>query len=150
MAASAEAPSLPMLLLAILQARGGMGTVREKVCQWALTQKRTLSGGGALEDGDHSLLEDGGKRGGALGPDVVAIEAAKHGGGWDGERQGVSMGADTKANALVRERPAYSSDCSVELPLRPSARAAAPLGPSSLSCRLRAWWRQVVRHVKGR
>ena len=51
---------------------------------------------------------------------------------------------------LVREGPAYSSDCSVELPLRPSARAAAPLGPSSLAPRLRAWWRQVVRHVKER
>jgi len=47
------------------------------------------------------------------------------------------MGADTKAKyALVREGPAYSSDCSVELPLRPSARAAAPFGPSPLSCRL--------------
>ena len=59
------------------------------------------------------------------------------------------MGADRKANALVPEGPAYSRDCSVELPLRPSARAAPPLGPSLLSRRLRAWWRQVVRHVKG-
>ena len=42
MAASAEAPSSPMALPEILQARGGMGTVREKACQWALTQKRTL------------------------------------------------------------------------------------------------------------
>ena len=44
----------------------------------------------------------------------------------------VSMGADRKANtqALWFERQtAYSSDCSVELPLRPSTRAAAALGP---------------------
>ena len=33
---------------------------------------------------------------------------------------------------------AYSSDCSVELPLRPSARVAAPLGPRLLFRRLRA------------
>ena len=40
MAASAEAPSAPMALSAILQAMGGMGKVRS-ACQWALTEKRT-------------------------------------------------------------------------------------------------------------
>jgi hypothetical protein len=33
-------------------------------------------GGGALEDGDHSLLEDGGERGGALGSDVIFLDTA--------------------------------------------------------------------------
>ena len=33
---------------------------------------------------------------------------------------------------------AYSNDSSVELPLRPSARLAAPWGPRELPCRLRA------------
>ena len=33
-----------------------MGTVREQPCQGALTERRTLSGGGALEVGDHRLL----------------------------------------------------------------------------------------------
>ena len=50
------------------------------------------------------------------------------------------MGADS----YFESRAAYPSDCSVELPLRPLARAAAPLGPRLLFRRLRAeecgWW----------
>ena len=41
-AASAEAPSSPILLHPRLRARSGMGMVREEACQRALTQKRTL------------------------------------------------------------------------------------------------------------
>ena len=37
-------------------------------------------GGGALQVGDLRLLEDGGERGGALGPDVVVVETADEGG----------------------------------------------------------------------
>ena len=49
----------------------GGGTVRGQVaCQRALTQKRTLWGGGALEVGDLRLLEDGCERGGALVSDA--------------------------------------------------------------------------------
>ena len=58
-----------------------MGTVRESVCQWALTQKRTLRGGGALEIGDLRLLENSSERGGALGPDFVPGETARGLGG---------------------------------------------------------------------
>ena len=111
-----------------------------------------LGGGGALEVGDHRLLEDGSKRGGALGSDVVASETESEGQDGNSERV-VSMGADRKANTqgLVRGRAAYSSDCSVELPLRPSARAAPPSGPRQLLHRLRAWeQRWVLRCVKGR
>ena len=57
------------------------------------------------------------------------------------------MGADRKANTRwlwFERQAAYSSDCSVELPLRPSARATPPLGPRPLLRRLRAeecgWW----------
>ena len=65
------------------------------------------------------------------------------------------MGADTNANTLrgwFERRAAYSSDCSVELPLRPSAIAAPPLSPSPLLSRLcrsgvRRW---VVSRVNGR
>ena len=39
---------------------------------------------------------------------------------------------------------AYLSDCSVELPLRPSAIAAPPSGPSWLRVRLRGWGRRWV------
>ena len=43
-----------------------------------MTQKRTL-GGGALQVGDLRLLQDGGERGGALGPDVIGLETARDG-----------------------------------------------------------------------
>ena len=66
--------------------------------------KANTRGGSALELGDSRLFEDGSERGGALGSDVVVIEAAKHGGGWGGERRGVSMGADTNANTVGRRR----------------------------------------------
>ena len=48
----------------------------ERQCQRALTRKRTLWGGGALEVGDLRLLEDGSERGGALVPNSVAKETA--------------------------------------------------------------------------
>ena len=41
-AASAEAPSSPMLLPWTLQSMGEVGVVRDEACQWALTRKRTL------------------------------------------------------------------------------------------------------------
>ena len=61
---------------------------------------RTVWGGGAPQGGDLRLLEDGSERGGALGSDVVETETASEGQDGNGERVGVSMGADTKANAL--------------------------------------------------
>ena len=95
MAASAEAPSSLMLLSPILQARGGMVMVREKACQWALTQKRTLWGGGAPERGHGTPLEPLAQLGDALrgvgasaaqinAAELVAIQAAK------GRRGGVN------------------------------------------------------------
>ena len=63
-----------------------------------MTQKRTLRGGGALEFLDLRLFEDGGERGGALGPDVVVPDTASEGQDGNGERVGVSTGADTEAN----------------------------------------------------
>ena len=51
---------------------------------------------------DLRLLEDCGKRGGALGSDVVGRDTASEGQDGNGERVGVSMGADTKANTLGR------------------------------------------------
>ena len=59
-----------------------------------MTQKRTLWGGGALQVGDLRLLEDGCERGGTLISDAVASETASEEWGGDGERVGVSMGAD--------------------------------------------------------
>ena len=71
-----------------------------QMCQRALTQKQTHSGGGGvLQVGDLGLLEDGGERGCALGADVVVVETVQERQSGDGERAGVSAGADTKANA---------------------------------------------------
>ena len=39
--------------------------------------KANTYGCGALEVGDHCLLEDGSERGGALGSDVIAPETAR-------------------------------------------------------------------------
>ena len=46
---------------------------------WALTEKRTLRGSGALEVGDVCLLEDGGERSGALSSNAVVCETASEG-----------------------------------------------------------------------
>ena len=82
-----------------------------------MTQKRTLRGGGALEFLDLRLFEDGGERGGALGPDAVVRDTASEGQDGNGERVGVSTGADTKANA--QGAAAHSSEVTL-LPLSPS------------------------------
>jgi len=71
---------------------------RAQACQWALTRKQTLWGGGALEDGNLRPLEEGSKRNSAIVSDVVARETAQHGRGWGGERAGMSTGVDTKSN----------------------------------------------------
>ena len=54
----------------------GGGSEIAGACQWALTLKQTLWGGGALELSDPRLLEDGGERGGALVSDAVAADTA--------------------------------------------------------------------------
>ena len=63
-----------------------------------MTRTRTLWGGGALELLDLRLLENGGERRGAHVSDVVAPETASEGQDGNGERVGVSMGADRMAN----------------------------------------------------
>ena len=55
------------------------GEKRSQMCQWALTQKQTLWGGGALELGDLRLLENGGEHSDALFSDGVASETASKG-----------------------------------------------------------------------
>ena len=71
-------------------AAGGGSEVSGEPCQRALTEKRTLRGGGALELLDLRLFEDGGERGGALGSDFVVPNTASEVWHGDGERLGVS------------------------------------------------------------
>ena len=84
-------------LVAAQAAMSGARMVRDE-CQRALTQKRTLWGSGALELADLGLLEDGGELGDALVSDRVVAETATEGWSEDGQKSGVSAGADTKAN----------------------------------------------------
>ena len=58
---------------------GWAGAVSERAgaCQWALTERRTLSGGGAPQRGNLRLLEDGSECGGTLVSDAVGSETAK-------------------------------------------------------------------------
>ena len=78
-----------------------------QACQWALTRKQTLLGGGALERGHGAPLEHLAQLGDALrGVGAVAvIDAAELVLGQTAKEGGVSTGADTKANAqeLIRE-----------------------------------------------
>ena len=114
-------------------------------CHWALTGNQILGGGGAHEFGELRLVEDGTERGGTSVFDAVSPETASEVQDGNGERVGVSMGADTNANTQSRfeHGPAYLSSCSVELPLKPSAKPAAPRGPIPLplilSGRERRW-----------
>ena len=78
-----------------------MGMVREKAGQWARTQQRThYAGGGALEVGDHRLLEDGCERGRALNSDVVATKTASEEQSEDGVREQPGQGALTQKRTL--------------------------------------------------
>ena len=59
-----------------------MDRVRAQACQRGADAKaNTIIGGGALEDGDHSLLEDGSERGGALVSDAVVPDTTRDGWG---------------------------------------------------------------------
>ena len=91
--------------------------------QWALTEKRTLRGGGALQLLDLRLFEDGGERGGALVSNVVGRDTASDGQDGNGKRVGVSTGADIKANTLGRQ--AHSSEVTA-LPLSASHSLVMP------------------------
>ena len=119
------------------------------LCQRALTQKQTLWGSGALERGHRASLERLAELGDALGSvgALSILDAAQRVVG-----QAVSMTKEACQGALTREggferHSAYSSTSNVKLPLRPSARAAAPSGPRTFSRRLRARERRRVLRV---
>ena len=56
----------------------------------------------ALQVGDVRLFENGGELGGTLDFDLVVPQTVSEEQSGDGERTGVSTGADTKANTLRR------------------------------------------------
>ena len=92
--------------------------------------------GGALELGDLRLLEDGGERGDALDSDAVVPQTVSEEQSGDGERSGVSMGADTKANTIGCVAAHLSLEILVSL--RTAASAEAPSAPMPLPSRLRS------------
>ena len=69
------------------------------------------------------LFEDGGERGSALVSDNIVPNTASEGQDGNGERVGVSMGADTKANTWGLA--AHPNEVT-ELPLSPSHSAMMP------------------------
>ena len=98
----------------------------------ALTGNQILGGGGALEVGDLRLHENDSERGGTSVSDVVLPETASEGQDGNGERVGVSMGADTKANSGA----AAHSRLVICVSLRIAASAEAPWAPMSFPPRL--------------
>ena len=96
----------------------------KQACQRALTQKRTLWGWGALELGDLRLLEDGGELRGTLGSDVVEAEPVNKRWSENGQKSGMSSGADTKANTWAAA--AHLSEVTA-LPLSASHSFVMPL-----------------------
>ena len=109
--------------------------MREQEFQPALTERQTL-GGGVLQVGDLGLLEDGSELGDALVSDPVVANTAKERQSGDGERAGVSAGADTRANTRGRfEVVAYSS-FSIFVSLRIAASLVTPSSPMPLTERL--------------
>eukprot|EP00964_Phaeocystis_antarctica_P039983 scaffold22842_cov65-Phaeocystis_antarctica.AAC.2 len=130
-AASAEAPLTPMSLYSRLQGVGGS----RRVSTGADTKANT-SGAAA-----HSRLVICVSLRTAASAEVpstpMLLYPRLHG-------IGGSRWALTRKRTLgswFERRAAYSSDCSVVLPLRASARAAPPLGPRPFHERLRAWER---------
>ena len=99
---------------------GEVGAVRDEACQWALTRRRTLGIGSALQRGHRAALEPLTQRNDALSvgnklaliavsvviapTNPVALETAREGWEGDGERVGVLMGTDTKTSTLGRRR----------------------------------------------
>ena len=71
---------------------------------------------------DLRLFEDGGERGGALGPDAVVRDTASEGQDENGERVGVSTGVDSKAGTGAG---AHLSEVTA-LPLSPSHSLVMP------------------------
>jgi len=82
----------------------GGSAARKCKCVSGHCHKSERSGGSAPQVGDLRLLEDGGERGGALVSEYVPPQTASGGWGGDGERVGVSVGIDRKANTLGRRR----------------------------------------------
>ena len=76
--------------------------------------------------------------------DGVLVETVTGRRSWEGEECQRALTGNQTLGSRFERRVAYSSDCSVELPLMPSARAAPPSGPRSFCWRLRARERRLV------
>ena len=116
-----------------------------RLCQRALTERRAVWGDDALERGHGAPLERTAQLGDALsgvGAVAITIDAAElvEGQAATGRRRSECQWALTERRTLgswFERRAAYFSDCSVELPFSPSARAAPPSGRRLLKLRLR-------------
>ena len=108
---------------------------RAGVSAGADTKANALGASGALELLDLCLFENGSKRGGALISDPVLLETVNERRDEDGERAGVSAGADTKANTLGAAAHLSSE---ILVSLRTAASLVTPSSPILLLSRLYA------------
>ena len=84
--------------------QSGIDTVRAQACQRGADAKaNTILGGGALEVGNHCLLEDGSERGGALVSDAVVPDTTRDVWGHS-ERAGACQRALTRKRTLRGRR----------------------------------------------
>ena len=116
-----------------------------------MTRKQTLWGGGALEFGDHRLVEDGGDRGGALVSDAIVPDPARE--RWEHSERAVAC-----QWALTQKRTLFGSRGASLLQRLQRGVALESLGESSSSfgaepvsletVSMRTGW--VLRAVNGR
>ena len=104
-------------------------------------RKANSSGrGAALERSHGASLEPLAQLGDALrgvGASPLVVKAAELVTG-QAAKLGKRVSMTESIGSRFESQAAYMIDCSVEFPLRPSARAAPPLGPSLFQARLRA------------
>jgi len=110
--------------------QSGIDTVRAQACQRGADAKaNTILGGGALEVGNHCLLEDGSERGGALVSDAVVPDTTRDVWGHS-ERAGACQRALTQKRTLYRA--ATYRRVVICVSLRTAASAEAPSAPMRL------------------
>ena len=100
-----------------------MGMVREKACQWALTERQTLGGSGSAPSGllqrlqRRVALEALGESGSSLGAEVVGRDTAS---------TGAEAGAEACQGALTERQTLGGSGSSAKRPTSAIAVSSCP------------------------
>jgi len=89
------------------------------VVSTGIDMKANTRAAGALQIGDLRLLEDGGERGGALGPDVVASETVS-------EEHRAEMVRDQECQGALTKKRTLRAGSSPKQPTRALAASSCP------------------------